>query len=85
MKDQVDSMKMRGHTVDLLSKFSYHEKIAVKDRVRNRQTAILHVAPEQLNNDGTLSLIQFVPIALLVIHEANWAMPYGRTICDWRN
>ena len=63
MKDQVNSMKALGHPVDLLASIlALDEKIAVKHRVRNG-----YVAPEQLNNENTLALIQSVSISLLAI------------------
>lgn len=78
MKDQVDSMRRLGHPVDLLaSSLSLDEKIAVKNRVRYRQTAILYVSPEQLNNENSVALIQSVPIALLAIDEAHCISEWG--------
>lgn len=78
MKDQVDAMRALGHPVDLLgSSLSLDEKIAVKKRVKNNETAILYVAPEQLNNENTLALIQTVPISLLAIDEAHCISEWG--------
>jgi len=78
MKDQVDSMKVLGHPVDLLnSSLTLDEKIAVKNRVKNRQTIILYVAPEQLNNENTVGLIRSVPISLLAIDEAHCISEWG--------
>lgn len=78
MKDQVDSMKVLGHPVDLLaSSLTLDEKIAVKNRVKNRQTIILYVVPEQLNNENTVGLIRSVPISLLAIDEAHCISEWG--------
>ncbi len=78
MKDQVDAMKALGHPVDMLaSSQSLDEKIAVKDRVRKQKTAILYVAPEQLNNENTLALIRSVTISLLAIDEAHCISEWG--------
>lgn len=78
MKDQVDAMRKLGHPVDLLgSSLTLDEKIAVKKRVQCRETAILYVAPEQLNNENTLALIKSVPISLLAIDEAHCISEWG--------
>ena len=78
MKDQVDSMKALGHPVDLLaSSLTLEEKIAVKNRVQNSQTAILYVAPEQLNNENTVAMIRSVNISLLAIDEAHCISEWG--------
>lgn len=78
MKDQVDSMRQKGHNVDLLgSSLSLDEKIAVQNRVRHRETSILYVAPEQLNNEKSVALIRSVPIALMAIDEAHCISEWG--------
>jgi len=78
MKDQVDALQKKGHPADLLaSSLSLDEKIAVKNRVRNRQTAILYVAPEQLNNENSMALIRSIPIALLAIDESHCISEWG--------
>mmetsp|Transcript_11159 Transcript_11159/g.16235 ORF Transcript_11159/g.16235 Transcript_11159/m.16235 type:complete len:134 (-) Transcript_11159:837-1238(-) len=83
MKDQVNSMKALGHPVDLLASIlALGEKIAVKHRVRNG-----YVAPEQLNNENTLALIQSISISLLAIDEAHRIseMPSDLITCDCKN
>lgn len=80
MKDQVDAARSMKHPVDLLaSSLTLEERIAVIRRVRNRETAILYVAPEQLNNEVSVALIKSVPLSLIAIDEAHCISEWGNS------
>lgn len=80
MKDQVDSLKELNHAADLLaSSLTLDEKSAVQRRARLGETAILYVAPEQLNNEGTLALLRNVKISLIAIDEAHCISEWGNS------
>jgi ATP-dependent DNA helicase RecQ len=80
MKDQVDSLKESNHAADLLaSSLTLDEKTAVQRRARQGETAILYVAPEQLNNEATLALIRNVKISLIAIDEAHCISEWGNS------
>ena len=78
MKDQVDALRRRGFAADMLgSMLDLEEKIATMQSVRSGVTRILYVAPEQLNNEGSRSLIQSQHISLLAIDEAHCISEWG--------
>lgn len=80
MKDQVDVLKKYNNPVDLLgSSLKLDEKIGVFNRVRNNETAILYMAPEQLNNEGSLALIRSAKIAMIAIDEAHCISEWGHS------
>jgi ATP-dependent DNA helicase RecQ len=80
MKDQVDALKELNHAADLLaSSLTLDEKTAVQRRARQGETALLYVAPEQLNNEATLALIRNVKISLIAIDEAHCISEWGNS------
>jgi ATP-dependent DNA helicase RecQ len=80
MKDQVDAARQLNHPADMLaSSLSLEEKIEVARRVQDGETAVLYMAPEQLNNERSLALIRQVKIAMIAIDEAHCISEWGNS------
>jgi len=78
MKDQVDSLRAKNIAADMLgSGITQYENFAVRSRIRRKETRILFIAPEQVNNEGTKYLIQSRKIGLLAIDEAHCISEWG--------
>jgi ATP-dependent DNA helicase RecQ len=61
----------------LASSMTLDEKIQVNERVQKGETAILYVAPEQLNNERSVALIRKVKLAMCAIDEAHCISEWG--------
>jgi len=78
MKDQVDSLRARNIAADMLgSGITQYENFAVHSRIRKKETRILFIAPEQINNERTRHLLLKRKIGLLAIDEAHCISEWG--------
>ena len=87
MKDQVDTLKEYGIAAELInSTLSMREFREIISQAREGAYKLLYVAPERLETDSFISLIEEVPISMVAIDEAHYIafsngdMTLGRAI-----
>ncbi|MEZ6063847.1 MAG: DNA helicase RecQ [Planctomycetaceae bacterium] len=78
MKDQVDALTQNGIPAAFInSSLSTAQRMAVADRVRNREIKLLFAAPERLVQDRTIRFLQDTAISFIAIDEAHCISQWG--------
>ena len=78
MKDQVDTLKEYGIAAELInSTLSTHEFKEIILKAREGAYKLLYVAPERLETESFISLIQEVPVSMVAVDEAHCVSQWG--------
>ncbi|TBU63841.1 ATP-dependent DNA helicase [Dichomitus squalens] len=78
MKDQVDTLVMRGVKAASLDSTQDASKSGwVKNEVITGSMKMLYVAPERLNNEGFMAMMRRVRISLLAVDESHCISQWG--------
>lgn len=78
MKDQVDTLKEYGISAELInSTLSTSEFREVIGKARLGEYKLLYVAPERLETESFISLMEEVPVAMVAIDEAHCVSQWG--------
>jgi ATP-dependent DNA helicase RecQ len=78
MKDQIDFLRSRGVEAGRLdSSLTPRECAEVAERIRSGVLRILYVAPERLNNERFIAMLQRHRIALFAVDEAHCISEWG--------
>lgn len=78
MKDQVDTLKEYGISAELInSTLSISEFRDVINSAREGEYKLLYVAPERLETESFLRLMEEVPVAMIAIDEAHCVSQWG--------
>ncbi|KAI9065831.1 ATP-dependent DNA helicase [Trametes sanguinea] len=78
MKDQVDSLVMKGVKAASLDSTQGADRASwVKQEVISGRMKILYVAPERLNNEGFVAMMRQVKISLLAVDESHCISQWG--------
>ena len=78
MKDQVDTLKEYGIPAELInSTLSMSEFRDVIDRAKLGEYKLLYIAPERLETESFVSLVESIPIDMIAIDEAHCISQWG--------
>ncbi|KAK4690703.1 origin recognition complex subunit 4, partial [Lecanoromycetidae sp. Uapishka_2] len=78
MKDQVDALKKRGVCAAAMDSSQSREVwLDTCDKLRNGVLKLLYVAPERLNNEGFIEMINATKVRLIAIDEAHCISEWG--------
>lgn len=78
MKDQVDSLKVRGIPADFInSSLSFNEIGERLADIKNNKTRLLYVAPERLASESFRKLFAEIEVGLLAVDEAHCVSEWG--------
>jgi len=78
MKDQVDALVRRGvKAANLDSSLTADRAAWIKNEVLSGSIKLLYVAPERLNNESFITMMQRVKISLLAVDESHCISQWG--------
>lgn len=78
MKDQVDALKKRGVAAAAMDSSQSRETWLITcDKLKTGQLKLLYVAPERLNNEGFIEMINATKVRMVAVDEAHCISEWG--------